>query len=273
MNKGVVAAGAVVLVAAGGYFFIQTQKEDSSAVGQRSAPPPALDAAVAPTHGVTRYAVSEQGNAGFVIDAPLEKIKGHASKLRGSIDLDPDALAASSGEIDVDLSTLVTETFGDPAKDTAQTGHAQNWMELGADSPNREADRWARFTFAKASVAGATASRLSDVPVTDGARKFQLTVTGNLWLHGVTSPKVVVLSVVARPGATADAPPASLHVETAEPMTVSLKEHDVKPRDVAGKFLAGSLEKVGDKITDSAKVSVALDAAPAGPSILDASGK
>ncbi len=272
MNKGLVAAGAVVVLAAGGYFFIQTQKEDSSAVGQRSAPPPALEAATTPAHGVTRYAISEQGNAGFLIDAPLEKIKGHADHLRGAIDLDADSLAASSGEIDVDLQTLVTETFGDPAKDTAQTGHAHNWMEIGADSPNREADRWARFTFAKASVAGATASRLTDVPLADGVRKLQLTVTGNLWLHGVTSPKTVVLSVVARPGATADAPAASLHVETVEPMSVSLKEHDVKPRDVAGKFLAGSLEKVGDKITDTAKVSVALDATPS-TSLLDASAK
>ena len=59
-------------------------------------------------------------------------------------------------------------------------------------------------------------------------------------------------------------------------MPVSLKEHDVKPRDVAGKFLAGSLEKVGDKITDTAQVSMTVDAIPAAlaaAAFLDASTK
>ena len=147
-------------------------------------------------------------------------------------------------------------------------------MEIGADSPNRETDRWARFTFAKATVDGAV-TKLADVPAQVGGsdRRFSITASGNLWLHGVTSPKTVVLSVVAHAGATPDAPPASLHVETTSPMAVSLKEHDVKPRDVAGKFLAGSLEKVGDKITDTAKVSIVLDAAPASaaPAFVDAS--
>ena len=277
MNKALVAGVAIAALGGLGYFFLQTQKEDSSAVGTRAAPPPSLSAQAVATsaHGVTRFVIADKGLAGFVIDAPLEKIKGHADKLRGAIDLDADALAMSSGEVDVDLDSLVTDTFGDPAKDTAQTGHAHNWMEIGADSPSHEADRWARFTFAKASSAEGF-TKLSDVPVTGGERRFKLSVPGNLWLHGITAPKTLVLNVVARLGATPDAPPASLHIESAAPMAVSLKEHDVKPRDVAGKFLAGSLEKVGDKITDTAQVSVTADAAPASASssaFLDASAK
>jgi polyisoprenoid-binding protein YceI len=277
MNKAFLAVVAVAAVGGGVYFFLQTQKDDTSAVGTRAAPPPSLSAQAGSSgaHGVTRYAIADRGLAGFLIDAPLEKIKGHADKLRGAIDLDTDALATSSGEVDVDLDSLVTDTFGDPSKDTAQTTHAHNWMELGADSPNHEADRWARFTFARATNAEGF-TKLSDVPVTGGERHFKLSVPGNLWLHGITSPKTLVLNVVAKLGATPDAAPASLHIESATPMPVSLKEHDVKPRDVAGKFLAGSLEKVGDKITDTAQVSVTADANPASAlasAFLDASAK
>ena len=274
MNKGLAAVVAIAAVGGAGYFFLTTQKDDASAVGTRSAPPPSLDAQAAAAaaaangaagaagaRGAAAYVVASRGLAGFLIDAPLEKIKGHADALRGEIVLDAEALAASSGEVDVDLDSLVTDTFGDPAKDTAQTGHAHNWMELGADSPHHEADRWARFTFAKAITDGA--AKLADVPVIGGERRFKLTVPGNLWLHGITSPKTVVLAVVAKVGATAEALPLSLHIETAAPMPVSLKEHDVKPRDVAGKFLAGSLEKVGNKITDTAQVSLSVDATPA----------
>ena len=54
--------------------------------------------------------------------------------------------------------------------------------------------------------------------------------------------------------------PTLVRVVTAEPVRVSLKEHDVKPRDLAGKFLSGALEKVGQKIDDSVQLSLDLTA-------------
>jgi hypothetical protein len=47
-----------------------------------------------------------------------------------------------------------------------------------------------------------------------------------------------------------------LRIVTAEPLRLSLKEHDIKPRDVAGKFLNGALEKIGQKIDDTVQVSI-----------------
>jgi len=50
-------------------------------------------------------------------------------------------------------------------------------------------------------------------------------------------------------------------------MRISMKEHDVKPRDVAGKFLDGALERVGKKIDDVAQISLDVSASrTAGPS-------
>ena len=80
---------------------------------------------------------------------------------------------------------------------------------------------------------------------------------GELWVHGVSSPKAIKLS------ASFQGPPAAptaLHVTTVEPLILSLKEHDIKPRDVAGKFLNGALEKVGKKIDDVVQISLDVTA-------------
>jgi hypothetical protein len=58
--------------------------------------------------------------------------------------------------------------------------------------------------------------------------------------------------------------PTRVQVTTLEPLRISLKQHDVKPRDVAGKFLKGALEQVGEKIVDEVQVSFDFNAKPAG---------
>jgi hypothetical protein len=73
----------------------------------------------------------------------------------------------------------------------------------------------------------------------------------------MTSPKTVKLTIAVTGPASA---PTSIKITTDEPIRVSLKEHDVKPRDVAGKFLSGALEKVGKKIDDTAQITLALSA-------------
>ena len=80
-----------------------------------------------------RLEVSD-GTATFLIDAPLEKIKGRSTKVRGSLDFDPQNLMASKGQIDFDLDDLRTETFTDVEKNKAQTGHSQ---ELARDRRGR----------------------------------------------------------------------------------------------------------------------------------------
>ena len=249
----------VTLVGAGTAFFVSTQIDDTSAVGQRAAPPPPPPAEPA-AKGALRFVVGEAGTVKFLVDAPDEKIKGHWSKLRGQLDVDPADLRATAGQIEVDLADTVTETFDDPEQNEKQTEHARNWFQLGADVPaeQREQNRWARFIFEKIDEVSAP-SLASVSPAADGTRLVHVTASGQLWLHGVTSPKSVKLAVTF---AGSPEHPSSLHVASEAPMTVSMKEHDVKPRDVVGKFLKGGLERVGGKITDRVDITLAFDATP-----------
>jgi polyisoprenoid-binding protein YceI len=226
----------------------------------RTAPPaasaPAQSAAAAPAAGQRRFEVAS-GTATFLIDAPLEKIKGRSSKIRGTLDVDPANLKTGKGQIEVDLQDLKTETFGDAEKDTSQTGHALNWLEIGSDvdPKRREENRWVRFTIK--AIDDANPTKLAAAEVKNGQRAVTVQATGDLWLHGATSSKKVDVAL------TLDGPPeapTSLRIVTSQPLKVSLKEHDVKPRDLAGKFLSGALEKIGQKIDDNVQISLDVTA-------------
>lgn len=221
----------------------------------RTAPGPLRTAtAVA---GQQRFDIAAGSSATFLIDAPLEKIKGRATKVRGTIVVNPDNLRASTGHVEVDLDDLRTETFDDAEKNKAQTEHARNWFEIGPDveAKLREQNRRALFTIK--AIDEANPVRLASAEATDGGRSSSLRATGDLWIHGASAPKTVQLAVtfIGPPQA-----PTSLHIATSEPLKVSLKEHDVKPRDLAGKFLSGALEKIGQKIEDTVQVSLDLTA-------------
>jgi polyisoprenoid-binding protein YceI len=222
---------------------------------QRVAPPSA-SASQPVGAGATRFAVAEQGKATFLIDAPLEKIKGRSGKLRGEITLDPSDLMTTRGEVDVDLMDLVTETFDEADKNRTQTGHAHNWMEIGDDvePKRREENRFARFTIKSIEN---ISSKVADAPEKNGERTVMVTARGDLWAHGVSSPKAIKLSAAFQGPPSA---PTGIHITTAEPLPLSLKEHDIKPRDVAGKFLNGALEKVGKKIDDNVQISLDVTA-------------
>jgi polyisoprenoid-binding protein YceI len=225
--------------------------KDKSEPTERVAPTPS--AAASATSGQKKLATIS-GTATFLIDAPLEKIKGKSTQARGYLNVDPRDLKATRGQIEFDLEDLKTETFQDDAKNKAQTGHAKNWFEIGpdVDAKVREENRWARFTLKSIDPISATelAKAANGTPV-------PVRATGDLWLHGVTSAKTIAAT------ATFDGPPdapTSVHIVTTEPLTVSLKQHDIKPRDLTGRFLAGALEKIGQKIDDTVQISLDLTA-------------
>jgi polyisoprenoid-binding protein YceI len=233
-------------------------KEEPSAA--RTSPPaasaPAATPPGAPTAGQRRFEVVS-GTANFLIDAPLEKIKGRSTKVRGTLDVDPTDLKTGKGQIEVDLEDLKTETFGDAEKDTSQTGHAKNWLEIGSDveQKRRDENRWVRFTIK--AIDDANPVKLAAAEAKNGQRSVTVQATGDLWLHGVSSSKKVNVAL------TLDGPPeapTSLRIVTSQPLKISLKEHDVKPRDLAGKFLSGALEKIGQKIDDNVQISLDLTA-------------
>jgi polyisoprenoid-binding protein YceI len=197
-----------------------------------------------------------RGKSTFLIDAPLEKIKGSAEEVRGSISLELHEFSRTRGEVSFRLTSLKTATFGDADKDGAQTDHARNWMQVGEESraEDRRKYEWATFTITSVEV---SPSRLEDTREEGGARVLKGKVSGDFTLHGVTRTKTLAFT------ATLQGPPGQpnrLTLKTDAPFEVSLKEHDIKPRDGVGSFLNGALEKIGKKIDDRVQVSLEVEA-------------
>jgi polyisoprenoid-binding protein YceI len=263
VNRTLVIAGIGVVTIGVGASVVGCHRNDTPSADTRAPAPAASSQAPLPP-GALRFSIAEAGTATFLIDAPLEKIKGRSPRFGGSLGVDPSDLAKTTGEIDVDLDALKTETFEDPDKNAGQTGHAHNWLEIGKDVAKeaREANHWARLTVRSLDVTGPTA--LKDVPEASGVRTVHAVVHGDLWIHGVTSPKTVPVTATFT---GFPAGPVAVHVVTEKPLVVSLKEHDIKPRDVAGKFLDGMLEKVGKKIDDQVQVSIDLTAKASKPEV------
>lgn len=233
--------------------------KDDAPAPRRVAPPPLPTAsAPAPDARVKRFEIEPAGVASFLIDAPLEKIKGRSTRYRGSLTLDPKDLASTRGQIDLDLGELKTETFDDAGKNAKQTEHARNWLGLGGDVEEkaRAEHRWARFTIT--AVSSVSAARIEDAAEVSGRREVKVTAAGDLWVHGVSAPKTVKLSISFEGPVDA---PSRVHITTAEPLVVSLKQHDIKPRDLAGRFLEGALEQVGKKIDDRVQITLDVTAA------------
>ncbi|MBI2388566.1 MAG: YceI family protein [Deltaproteobacteria bacterium] len=246
-------------LAAIGLLSLTACKKDADPPAIAETPPPPAASASAKPKQAARYTVTGDGKVAVTIDASLEKFKGETKKLSGTLDVDPNDLAASKGEVVADLDAFATSTFGDADKDETQTEHAKNWFELGekVEPKKRDDYRMARFTIAK--VEETTVKSLANAPEKDGVRVVTLKVAGDLRVHGRNAPKRVRLEI--RFKGPADAP-TEIAFKTLDPLTASLSEHDVKPRDLAGKFLAGALEKVGKKLDDKASIAVEGHAAP-----------
>lgn len=201
------------------------------------------------------------------IPAPLETTRAQLSGVRGMLDVDMADLNKTAGVVEVDLTGIKGFSFTDQDKNDTQTEHMRNWFEIGEDVSDavREKNQWARFTIKRVSKAEpatfAKALTFSDAMGT--GRKFRIVAEGDFTVHGVTKPKTVELEATVYE-AKADGPYKDaqrvLMLRTVKPFVVSLKEHDVKPRDTGGKFLSTALKVVGLKLSDDAQVSLELRA-------------
>jgi polyisoprenoid-binding protein YceI len=208
---------------------------------------PAKQEAAVKKKGPLELRIESGGRATFLIDAPLEKIRGNWSRFGGKLLVDTSDLNRTRGEVTMDLSTLKTTTFGNPKRDGKQTRDALNWMEIGPDVSSELQSKYKVARFVIEEITGATGS----------TGQQTVTARGKLTLHGITLAQAVKLDVTLEGPAGA---PTAVRIKSASPFVVSLKGHDVKPRDLAGRFIAGALEKVGEKITDSSQVSIEVRA-------------
>lgn len=200
--------------------------------------------------GAKRYAIAQDGMLKIWMETG-EKFSGEVSKIGGVFDVRLDDLSKSTGEVTADLDTFKSTTPG--VDDALQTEHAKNWFEIGNDVEKSKRDDYKTARFTIESITDVSAKSLKDVPEKDGVRTVTVSAHGQLRVHGRSEPKDVRVELAF--SGPLDAPTA-VRFHTIDPVAASLSAHDVKPRDVAGKFIAGALEQVGKKIDDRPLVSV-----------------
>ena len=190
----------------------------------------------------TSFEVEKDGKTSVDIDAPSEHIKASTTASAGTIKVDLTNLANTRGEVKADLTTLTTNTFAtEPGKNTTQTEHARNWLEVGTlvDDKTRAANQYAVFGIQSIDALSATdVSKVAPVSVgSEDVRTVTLTAHGDFLVHGRHAAKDVPLEVKFHypSGAAATSKPTRIDVATKGPLNVTLAEHDVKPRDNFGK--------------------------------------
>ena len=248
----------IVLAAA---VFVVACKKDPEVAPVKETPAPVAAESKTVAVGKKRFAIQQAGKVSVTIDAPLEKFQGKTEKLSGIFDVEFGDLKASSGEIIADLDAFTTHTFNDPDKDESQTEHAKNWFEIGEKVEAKKRDDYPMARFTIESIDSVSAPALAAATEEHGVRKVHFTATGVLRVHGRPSKKTVDVDVFFKGPPEA---PTELSFRTTQPVVASLAEHDVKPRDLTGQFLAGALEKVGKKIDDKAQVHIEGSATPKG---------
>ena len=232
---------------------------------------------VAPTASALAVSASEASSAAWhfaidpgsstEVDMPglKEHIKGATTTATGTLDVVPSDLAQSRGLVRVDLSTFSTHTFDDAEKNATQAKHARTWLEAVVDGHVNESMRWADFAIR--SVGDVSAADVTGVAPTregsDDVRRVTMTVRGDLLLHGHKLPKDDAVDVTFHypAGAAPASKPTRIEIRSKQPMRVTLKEHDVTPRDPAGQLLAWTTSLIS-KVAETADVSVTLAATP-----------
>ena len=250
-------------------------KKDASADAPAPAPPsPAVAAAepTGPSAASVDYAIDPAGKATIDMPAPNERIKAETSAAKGALHVDLHDLARTRGDVFIDLATFTTHTFGDAEKDATQTHHSHTWLQIDETERNsavRERNRWVHFAIR--SIDGLSATDVSKVPATrtggDDVRVVTLVAHGDVEVHSfpAKAPKAAPLEVRFHfaPDAPADAKPTSIEVVSKDPLTITLADHDVKPRDAEGIVAQKAFAILGTKVADVANVSVNLLAKPA----------
>lgn len=202
------------------------------------------------------------------IQAPIETTRFQIGGAMGELKVDLDDLAKTRGTIKIDLLNIQSYSFADSDKNSKQTEHMLNWFEIGpdVDAKTREKNRWAVFEIKKITKAD-PANMKAGKPFTDEigtGHFFNITAEGPLTVHGIKSNKTIELAVslwdVKPEGKRYKQAKRVLLMRTVKPIEVSMKQHDIKPRDATGQFLSKALSVVGLKIADQVLISLDLRA-------------
>jgi len=224
------------------------------------------------TSMAVHFEVQKDGKTTIDLIGPkkIEHIKAVTSASDGSLDVDLMDVSKSVGEVKVDLTTMTMHTFDDQEKNDTQTGHALNWMEIGSDYPTETREKYKWAIFAIRSIDNASASDVSKVAATkegsEDVRTITFTAHGEMLVHEHKANKDLSMEARFYWPSNADAQktkPDHIVFATKSPLKITLKEHDVRPRDTSGKLLQWSTELI-TKVADDADVTFELSAKPTG---------
>lgn len=194
--------------------------------------------------------------------AELENIQGSGKQgLTGEISFDPQNVLAASGTVRFDLTRLRllhaikrgdTEEMGELRSSSKQNDDMRIWLEIASDTPEETLKRYRYATFAFERVKKAVPTALPSEP---GEYKLSLVVEGAFELHGHTVRKTVPLNATVTQTA---AGVTQVRARTAEPLTISLTEHDVRPRTAFGILADRTLDAMGKKVAKTPQVQLEL---------------
>jgi len=226
------------------------------------------------TVGAKKFVIdTNESKVSFVMEAPSEKIRGRAAgATSGDLFIDPTDLMQTTGTIAVDLDKLElfqrkkdhdedTE-FQSEVKNTAQNGHARDWLEISESSDRKPEDRTnnARTEFKITSIL--SASNKDITKMTGNERTVTIKAEGVYKLHQHDQKKMQVeLDVTFKFDGDKI---TECVIKTKAPMKVNLAEFEVKPRDLAGKILQKGLDALSKKVAQEAPVEVEIHAKPEG---------
>lgn len=237
-----------------------------------------------------RFKAQERCQAAVELRAKEAKPRGTFRVCRGELEVDLLDLEKSKGKISIDVASIEMLEDGDGGRSDESTRQAQNWLDVGASRPEAERERlrWATFTLTAVEDLSSTsahkgkvikletdASAVEDAsPEEDAeatpslqARAVTFTAKGYLVLHGVRVETSVPMRAVfhyAR-SAGADQVPARLTLESRRPLAISLRVHDIKPRDASGLFQARDMKLLGKVVGTEARVTLGLQLEQAAP--------
>jgi hypothetical protein len=228
-----------------------------------------------------RFIIAKPSEAAFELKTRKTRHAGTVRVARGELDIDLLNLEATRGQVEMDLTSIRMQD-DEGEVDRHASARAQNWLDLGSSRPAAARDRfrWARFVIESVTELSAEAAhegrreKLPDPPDAGAGgapgaprgevRRVDLTVKGQLRLHGYEVVQVVSLRAAfhyAAP-ATAGAVPTRVEFTTRRTFPVGLAAHDVRPRDALGTVIASEIELIGTEVAREARVSLQLAARP-----------
>jgi len=258
----------VTCLVAGSFALGACSKSESSGTALAESASALASSTASASAMVVKYKLAPDGKTSIDMPAPNEHIKADTSATDGSLDVDLMNITNTRGTVKADLTTLATHTFDDPSKNSAQTEHAHNWLEVGTLVTPEVMAANKYVVFAIRSVDGASANDVTKIaPTKDGSediRTVTLTAHGELLLHGHKTNKDVPLEVKLHypSGAPADSHPTKIDIAAKSPMQITLADYDVKPRDNFGKLATASFNLLGTKVANTADITFTLTATP-----------